>query len=253
MAKTALITGASSGIGSAIAEQLSNRGFKVILCARREERLLEVAEKLNGESRVIVCDLSKVSECERLYNEVKDERISVLVNCAGFGKLGMFVNIPLESEIDMINTNVTALHTLTKLFIKDFVKADRGYILNVASSAGLMPGGPLMATYYATKAYVTSLTSSIYGELQKMHSNVHISALCPGPVDTEFNDVAQCNFAIRGITAEFCARAAVDGMFSRELIIIPEKKMRFVAGGSKFVPRKVLVRLASGVQSKKLK
>ena len=91
MAKIALITGASSGIGSAIAVQLSNRGFKVILCARREERLLEVAEKLNGESRVIVCDLSKVSECERLYNEVKEEHISVLVNCAGFGKLGMFV------------------------------------------------------------------------------------------------------------------------------------------------------------------
>lgn len=251
MAKTALITGASSGIGREIAKILSGKGFRVILAARREDRLRETAEGLSGESRIIVCDLSKREECERLYREVKDEKISVLVNNAGFGKLGDFTEIPIDSGIDMINTNITAVNILTKLFLKDFTESDRGYILNVSSSAGLMPGGPYMAEYYATKAYVTSLTGSIYSELKNAGSNVHISALCPGPVDTEFNEVAQCSFAIKGISAEECARAAVDGMFAKELIIIPEAQMKLANLGARLFPRKLALAMAGMIQSRK--
>ena len=165
MAKTALITGASSGIGREIARELDRRGFRVIIVARREDRLKELAEEL-CDARVIASDLSSVDACKKLYEDVKSERVTVLVNNAGFGKLGRFEDIPLEDELQMIDVNVKAVHVLTKLFLKDFIEEDRGYILNVASSAGLMPGGPMMATYYATKAYVTSLTSAIYDELQ---------------------------------------------------------------------------------------
>ncbi|MBQ8107381.1 MAG: SDR family NAD(P)-dependent oxidoreductase, partial [Ruminococcus sp.] len=142
-------------------------------------------------------------------------------------------------------------HILTKLFLKDFVEADRGYILNVASSAGLLPGGPLMATYYATKAYVTSLTSAIYGELEQKGSSVHISALCPGPVDTEFNDVANARFSVKGITPEYCAKRALEGLFTGELIIVPEKGLKLVAAAGSVVPRKLAVAVTGRMQSSK--
>lgn len=251
MAKTALITGASSGIGREIAKILSKKGFKVILAARREDRLRELSDSLAGNSRIITCDLSDTEECIRLYETVRDEKISVLVNNAGFGKLGNFTEIPLECELEMIDVNVRAVHTLTKLFLKDFKAADRGYILNVASSAGLMPGGPLMAAYYATKAYVVSLTSAVCQELRNDGSNVHISVLCPGPVDTEFNDIAQCSFAVKGITPEFCAKKAVEGLFSGKLIIVPETTMKVGAAVSKIMPRKLVLGIAGGIQSRK--
>lgn len=253
MAKTALITGASSGIGREIAKNLSERGFKVILAARRKERLDELAESLQGEARVIQCDLSQRSECQRLYDEVRDEKISVLINNAGFGAVGEFSEIPLETELQMIDTNITAAHILTKLFLKDFKEADRGYILNVSSTAGLLCGGPMMSTYYATKAYIVSFTSAIYEELRACGSNVHISALCPGPVDTEFNDVANCKFGVKSISAEECAKAAVEGMFMKELIIVPENTMKLACAAAKIVPRKAVLYLTKGIQEKKIK
>lgn len=251
MAKTALITGASSGLGREFAIQLSKRGFKVIIAARRRERLEELAQSLPGESRVVVCDLSDREECRRLYDEVRSERIGVLVNNAGFGKLGSFTDIPLEDELSMIDTNVTAVHILTKLFLKDFTAADRGYILNVASSAGLMPGGPLMAAYYATKAYVTSLTSAISEELRQQDSRVSISALCPGPVDTEFNEVANAHFSVKPMSAADCARAGLDGLFARKLIIVPEQQMKLAAAASNLVPRRVTLSVTGKLQSAK--
>lgn len=253
MAKTALITGASSGIGREIAKILSKKGFKVILAARREDRLRELADSLTGKSEIIACDLADTNECIRLYNAVKDEKISVLVNNAGFGKLGNFTEIPLESELAMIDLNIKAVHILTKLFLKDFKAADRGYILNVASSAGLMPGGPLMAAYYATKSYVVSLTSAVYQELRNDGSNVHISALCPGPVNTEFNEVAECKFAVKGISPERCAKKAVEGLFGGKLIIVPETTMSVGAAASKLFPRRLLLGITSGIQSRKKK
>lgn len=252
MAKTALITGASSGIGKETARYLSSKGFRVILVARREDRLRQLAEEL-GNSRVVVCDLSKREECFRLYNETRDEKISVLVNGAGFGYVGDYTEVPLDTELQMIDTNVTALHILTKLFLKDFVRADRGYILNIGSSAGLMYGGPFLSTYYASKSYVVSLTSAVYEELKSRKSNVHISVLCPGPVDTEFNDVANCHFNIKPITAEFCAKAGIDGMFQKKMIIIPENKIKALSAIVKIVPRNIVLGFTKRVQEKKIK
>jgi len=253
MSKTALITGASSGIGAEIAKILSSEGFKVILTARRENKLRSLADSLCGESRVVVCDLSLPEECERLYNELKNEKISVLVNNAGFGNLGKFTEIPLETELKMIDTNIKAVHILTKLFLKDFVKADRGYILNVASSAGLMPGGPMMAAYYATKSYVVSLTGAIYEELRSSGSNVHISALCPGPVDTEFNSVAGCEFSVGPISARECAEAGVSGLFEKKLIIVPGKTIRLSEVAARLTPRKLALAVAGKIQHSKIK
>lgn len=253
MSKTALITGASSGIGREIAKQLSARGFRVILAARRKQRLEELAAELDGESRVVTCDLSTREGCFELYEQVKDERVSVLINNAGFGAIGSFDEIPLETELRMIDTNVTAVHILTKLFVKDFIKADRGYILNVASSAGLMAGGPLMAAYYATKAYVVSLTGSVNRELKNKGANVHISALCPGPVDTEFNEVAGCEFGVGAISAEECARTAVEGLFRKSLIIVPGTGMKAAATLSKIVPREMVLKVAGEMQKRKTK
>ncbi|MBQ8968085.1 SDR family oxidoreductase [Ruminococcus sp.] len=252
MARTALVTGASSGIGREIARELDKRGFRVILAARREDRLRELAEELS-DSRVIACDLSRREECERLYEETKAERLTVLVNNAGFGKLGRFEEIPLDDELAMIDTNVKALHILTKLFLQDFIREDRGYILNVASSAGLMPGGPLMATYYATKAYVTSLTGAIYEELKQADSSVSISALCPGPVDTEFNSVANAQFGVKSISAEYCAKRAVEGLFARQLIITPERGMGLAAKAAQLAPRRISLAITGQLQSGKQK
>lgn len=253
MHKTALITGASSGIGKEIAKELNRRGFDLIISARRENRLNELKKELKGNVTVIPCDLADKEQCFELYNKVKDRDITVLVNNAGFGAVGYFNTIPMETELQMIDTNCSALHILTKLFLQDFIKKDKGYILNVASSAGLMPGGPLMSTYYATKAYVVSLTCGINEELKDLNSNVSISALCPGPVDTEFNKVANVKFNLRSISAEKCAKTAVNGMFGRKLIIIPSIDMKFASLAGRLLPRSIMLPITKHMQTKKIK
>lgn len=252
MAKTALITGASSGIGRETARLLSRNGFRVILAARREERLNALAEEL-GNARAVKCDLSRKEECFRLYSEVREEHISVLINAAGFGKIGRFEQIPLEEELRMINTNITALHILTKLFLQDFTKASRGYILNVASSAGLTPGGPVLSTYYATKAYVVSLTNALHEEISSKNGRVHISALCPGPVDTEFNQVANGHFTVKAISAEKCAAEGLKGLFAGKRVIVPSTSMKVGTVASKIAPTGLVLKITKKMQESKAK
>ena len=148
----ALITGASSGLGREMARLLAARGYELILCARREERLRELAAELPVPCRIIAADVSDEQECRLLYEAVQSEKLEVVINNAGFGLFGEFVTADLDEELRMIDTNVRAVHILTKLAVRDFVQRRRGYILNVSSSAGFLPG-PLMATYYATKNY----------------------------------------------------------------------------------------------------
>ena len=150
----------------------------------------------------------------------------------------------------MINVNVKQVHYLTKKFLIDFVKKDRGYILNVASSAGYM-AGPKLSTYYATKNYVLKLTLAIYEELRRNKSNVHISCLCPGPVDTEFNKVAKGEFHTKAASSEYVAKYAIDKMFNHKLIIIPTLKMKFVLFMIRFVPTKLLLRMTYLIQDRK--
>ena len=140
---------------------------------------------------------------------------------------------------------------LTKAVLPGFIQRDRGYIMNVASSAGLLPGGPYMSTYYATKAYVTSLTTAIHGELRDLKSNVHISMLCPGPVDTNFNNVANVKFALSGIPADYCAYYALCKMFTGKLTIVPTFTMKAGVFGSRFLPRQVLAFMTGHQQKKK--
>lgn len=246
----ALITGASSGIGEAIARVLVSEGYEVILVARRKTKLEKLAKELGEGASYIVADVSSTFNCTELYNKVKKEDIDILVNNAGFGLCDDFSKSKLDKELDMIDLNIKGLHTLTKLFLADFRKKDRGYILNVASSAAFMPG-PLMATYYASKSYVLNLSLAIYEELKRERSNVSISVLCPGPVDTEFNKVAKVNFSIKGLDKDVVAEYAVKKMFSEKLIIIPGFKMKLAVFLTRFVPRKLLLKIVYNIQDKK--
>ncbi len=245
----ALVTGASSGIGKDIAIALSEMGYDLILVARRKTKLEQLKKQLPGKTTTIVMDLSSTANCMKLYEKVKKEDIEVVVNNAGFGLFGEFDKTNLDKELDMIDTNIKAVHILTKLFLKDFKEKDSGYILNVASSAGFL-SGPLMATYYATKGYVLKLTEAIYEELRRDGSNVYIGALCPGPVDTEFNKVAKVKFSIKPMTSDKVAEYAVDQMLKKKTIIIPGFKTKFVRFAGLF-PRKLILRLNYNVQKKK--
>lgn len=176
----ALITGASSGLGRDFALNLSKMGYDLILVSKDKNKLNKVKKEITGVNvEVIDCDLSNIDNVMKLYNDTKDKNIDLLINNAGFGDIGPFRKTDLDKELNMINTNVSAVHILTKLFLTDFIKKDSGHILNVASSAAFQPG-PLMATYYSTKSYVYHLTLAIYEELRRMNSNVKISCLCPG-------------------------------------------------------------------------
>lgn len=247
----ALITGASSGLGREFARILSQKGYELILVARREERLKELASTLNTKAEIICLDISTKESCFELYEKVKNDNIDILINNAGFGAHGEFSHSDLDKELNMIDLNCKSLHILTKLFLKDFVKRDSGYIMNVASSAGLVPGGPLMATYYATKAYVVSLTNSIYGELKMAGSRVHICDLCPGPVNTEFNSVADVKFSAKGLDANKVASYALNKMFARKLDIIPGSSMKSLIFWSRRAPRKLSLSISYNFQKKK--
>ncbi len=246
----ALITGASSGIGKDMAFYLSNLGHEVILVSRDKEALENVKKALPNKSKIIAIDLVDKDNCFKLYDLVKKEDIDILINNAGFGTFGEFTETSMTKELDMIDVNIKAVHILTKLFLKDFVKRDSGYILNVSSSAAFQPG-PLMATYYSTKAYVLRLTTAIYEELRKAKSHVHISVLCPGPVKTNFNNVANVKFEIKSTTSDYVAKYAIDKMFNNKLIIIPKFYMKVIIFFSKISPTKLALRLAYKIQNKK--
>ena len=222
----ALVTGASSGIGRDIARELAKRGYNIIAVARGKEALENLKEELEKEYKVQVdvqaIDLISREACKNLHGSVHKNygTIDVLVNDAGFGTCGKFTDTNLDKEIAMVDTNIVALHILTKLFLQDMVKDDKGYIMNVASIAGFIPG-PLMATYYSTKAYVVRLTQSIRQVLFMQHSKVKICALCPGPVNTNFNKVADVKFNLAEADSKQVAKYAVKKMFKNRLLIFP--------------------------------
>ncbi len=246
----ALITGASSGIGAEFAEIFSRMGYDLILVARREDRLKALAQRLKGNVKIITLDLSVSQNCIELFEQTKYEDIDVLINNAGFGVFGEFCSTGLERELAMIETNITAVHILMKKFLPLFKEKNRGYILNVASSAAFLPG-PLLSSYYASKAYVLRLTQAVYKELDIAGSKVYLGALCPGPVDTEFNSVAGVNFNIKNLTGKYVAEYAVKKMFKGKRIIIPGFFVRCGAFFSRFVPEKLLLHISYNIQKAK--
>jgi hypothetical protein len=252
----ALVTGASSGIGRDIARLLAKKNYDLILVARNREALTELKSELVSDTGVKVVsvpmDLSKRKNCIKLYYMVSHLPVEVLVNNAGFGTFGDFYKTDISDELDMINVNICAVHILTKLFLRKMMRANRGYILNVASLAAFTPG-PLMSTYYATKAYVLRLTEAVNAEVKHKGRNVSVSAFCPGPVDTDFNRRAGVSFAINPIDSKFAAYKAVKGMFDKKCVIFPGWKYGVVARLARKAPQSLAAEVCYRIQTKKIK
>ena len=246
----ALVTGASSGIGRDMARELSRRGYDLIITARRRDRLEELAEKLPTRVRVIEMDLSRADNCRRVHELTAEEPVDVLINNAGFGVFGAFEESDLERELEMLDINIRATHMLTKLYLRDFLRRGEGMILNVSSSAAFLPG-PLLSSYYASKAYVLRLTEAIHEELRRKGSAVYIGALCPGPVKTEFDRVAGVHFSVKGMDSGRVARYALDQMFRRRMVIIPGAQMKLARQMTRLLPQQMLLRAAWHLQERK--
>lgn len=257
----AIITGASSGIGREIARILA-RDYDLVLVARREERLAIFCEELNQVIKrdgtvcravAFPCDVSQSSECHRLYEAFRDQPVEILVNGAGLGGFGQICEVQESQEMSMLDVNIRALHLLTKFFIRDMIERKRGYILNIASSAAYMPGSPFMATYYASKSYVLSFSRSIAYEPAVKNSGVYVGSLCPGPVATEFHQVAGFKGNPGGMSPKKCAEYAVKMMFRRKKVIIPGFFVKFTYFGAKILPAGLLLKLAEIHQIRKSK
>lgn len=246
----ALVTGASSGIGYEISKYLAKRGYDIIVVARNRKALENLKEEIKTNVQIVCMDLSVVDNCVKLYENFKDEHIDVLINNAGFGMYGNFDILDMNKEIEMINVNILSCDILTKLFLKDMKKRDSGYILNVGSIAGFMPG-PLMSSYYASKSYVVKLTQAIRKELKKSKSGVSVSVLCPGPVNTNFNNTAGVKFAVRPLSSEYVAKYAVDMLFKKKLVIVPGFTIKLARFFSKFTPDNILAEITYYIQTKK--
>lgn len=246
----ALITGASSGMGRDMAKILSQKGYDLILVARDEKKLEEVKKQLKTETKIVVMDISNEENCKKIYEENKD--IDILINNAGFGDCGHFEETSLDKDIQMIHTNIIAYHILTKLYLKEMIKKDSGKILNVASIAGFMPG-PLMTTYYSTKNYVVRFSESIREELRRKKSKVQISILCPGPVDTNFNKVADVEFVLKGLSSEYVAKYAINKFFKGKFYIVPGWKIKLARIGAKLAPASFVAKISYNMQKRKIR
>ena len=249
-----LLTGASSGIGRDMAKILNDKKYDLILVARDEEKLNSVKNELEKEEKgnkieTISMDLSIEENCKKLCEKVKD--IDILINNAGFGDCGDFTKTDLEKDIKMIKTNIIAYHILTKEYLKQMKEKNKGKILNVASIAGFMPG-PLMATYYATKNYVVRLSEAIREELKKEKSKVQISILCPGPVATNFNKVANVKFNLREADSMQVAKYAIKKLEKGKFYIIPGIDVKIAKIGAKLLPTTLISKCAYIAQKRKI-
>ncbi len=251
--KTVLITGASSGIGRDFAKAFAELSCHLILVARRAERLHALAGDLNVPCEVLPADLTDEEECKRILTITKEQGVDVVINCAGFGLLGATMEQSTEEELRMIDLNIRCVHMLTKAFLEQMLEKGSGTILNVASSAGLLPAGPYLNTYYATKAYVASFTQGLAAELKDAKSDVYVGALCPGPVYTEFTQVANGKEWTSAITAEECVAYAMKKMRRRKVLIVPGVMIRTGIFLSRFVSRSFVAKLVGWYQKKRAK
>ncbi len=250
--KKALITGATSGIGMQMAIYLHQLGWQLILTGRNETMLRKMADKFGKKTKYIALDLAQPGAAEQLYDFCKEIKIDFLINNAGFGVFGNFTETDLQAELDLIEVNIRSVHILTKLFLKDFVRRDSGMILNVASSAGFMTG-PMLSSYYASKNYVIRLTTAIREELFRKGSNVQIGVLCPGPVDTAFNNRAGVTFSVKPVTAEYVARYGIEGTFDGKGIMIPTLGMKLGVLCMSLLPEPIAAMIVYELQKRKEK
>lgn len=248
--KRALVTGATSGIGRQIAVYLHEMGWHLVLTGRNERVLQEMALSFGGDTKFIALDLSQKGAAEKLHAFCEGMNVEFLVNNAGYGIFGAFADTSLESELNLIDLNIRAVHILTKLFLRDFRRRGGGRILCVASSAGFMTG-PMLSSYYASKNYVVRLHLAIREELRRERSPITISVLCPGPVDTNFNNRAGVRFSLKPADARYVARYGVDNALRGKAVIIPTLKMKLALLGAKVCPESMLAPITYHIQKKK--
>ena len=244
----ALITGASSGLGRDLAIKLSKKGYELVLISRDKKALEKVKKDCETEVTLYEADVSSAEACIKIHEKFKD--IDLLINNAGFGLFGETCNTSLDKELNMIDVNVKAVHILTKLYLIDMIEKDSGRILNVASIAAFPPG-PLMNTYYSTKSYVFKFTTAIYEELRRRGSSVKISVLCPGPFNTNFNNVAGVKFSLKGKSCDYVSSYAIKGLFKNKLVIIPGFITKVGYFLTKIAPLKLLLKIDYNMQRKK--
>ena len=250
MKKVALITGASAGLGVEFARQLSKRGHRLVLAARRKDRLDALAREL-GNTRAVAIDLSKANAAAKLMADLEaaGEQVEILVNNAGFGLIGRFAELDPKRERQMIDLNVGALTDLCRAVAPGMIKRKSGAILNVASTAAFQPG-PKMAVYFATKAFVLSFTEALHEEL-KPHG-VKVTCLCPGPTRTEFGEVAGFggNGAFDKVAMEAgeVVEAGLKGMDRNRAVIVPGLVNKIGAISTRFAPRSVVRKIAGAIK-----
>ncbi|HEX6836380.1 MAG TPA: SDR family oxidoreductase [Polyangia bacterium] len=255
---TALVTGASSGIGLDLAKRFAAEGYDVALVARSEGKLKEVAAAIEAEhhvrAHVVTADLAAPRAADALVAalEARGIDVDVLVNNAGYALYGAFTETDLADELAMIQVNIVALTHLTKLVVRKMVARGGGRVLNVASTAAFQPG-PLMAVYYATKAYVLSFSEALANELDG--TGVSVTALCPGPTKTGFQARAQMEQSklVRGkeiMTAETVARIGYAGLMKGKTVVIPGVSNKMMAQAVRFLPRKTVTRLVRNAQER---
>jgi short-subunit dehydrogenase len=247
---TCLVTGASSGIGAEIARGLARRGLGVTLAARREERLQELAEELAAEHNVraetISCDVSDIDSRKQMTAEIADRglTVEVLVNNAGYGSGGPFVELDGDKEAEMIRTNVESVVALTHAYLPDMVDRGRGAILNLASLIAFQPV-PFQATYGASKAAILAFSEAVHEELRG--TGVTITAICPGPVRTEFGEAGGFGGAddkipsFAWLEADKVAEDAIDGLAKGERVVVPGALNQIAAFGGHYMPRALLL------------
>lgn len=254
--ETVLITGASSGIGREFSRLFAEKGYRLVITARREKNLAEL-KKMYPENNVevIPCDLGSEAGAEYLYNEVKKRsiKVDILINNAGFGLFGEFYETDIEKEKKMIDLNVKALVELSKYFLQEMLERNSGRILNVASIAAFQPG-PYMSVYYASKAFVLSFSEALRNEVR--NTGVCISVLCPGPVETEFEKSSELTKSklfskLKPVTAEKVAYAGYRGLMKNRAVIIPGFFNRAAITAGTFVPTGIKVNIARKIQEKK--
>jgi short-subunit dehydrogenase len=255
---TALITGASSGIGLELANLFARDGNDLVLVARSEGKLRQLASRLEGEfgiaTRVLAADLAKPHAAQELVMtlNVHEVTIDALVNNAGFGLTGPFVATDLEKELEMIQVNIVALTELTKLLLPGMVTRRSGRILNLASTAAFQPG-PLMAVYYATKAYVLSFSEAIADELRD--SGVTVTALCPGPTDTGFAAAARLESSrlfnmAKPMSSAGVARVGYEAMKRGKRVVIPGIRNKLLAQSIRVTPRRMVTSFVRKLQER---
>jgi len=248
--KVALVTGASAGLGVEFARQLSTRGHRLVLAARRKDRLDDLTKQL-GKARAVAIDLSKAGAAAKLIAdlEANGETVDLLVNNAGFGLIGRFAELNAKRERQMIDLNVSTLMDLCRAAAPAMIERKSGGIINVASTAAFQPG-PKMAVYFATKAFVLSLSEALHEEL-KPHG-VHVTCLCPGPTRTEFGEVAGFGgnglFDHAAMESPEVVKAGLDGLDRNKAVVVPGFMNKVTASSGRFIPRSVVRKIAGAIK-----